>query len=384
MFFKCPIDLDVPSPVRRKLIKSQIDDILTSQDHPFSKLNRLFQKGALAALSHEKFSSSEQNSALVTVRSLDGDTVFQALKPASNLQEAKRLAAEEVLQQVVPCKPVQQPQAVCSQLSQADLQQSTPARLLPPLRTLLTPGELRQKDQDSTIFPLLDEIFEGYLKSYDDGVNDRVHRQQGLHHSPSYHDIGLVSIDLEQWERSPDNINLEIGIAATSAADFLNRKSYQVSHIINKSHLHLVNQMPGYDKRYDFNYGNSIFADNDEIVDVVEKQIRQYMGAFRRIFVVGHSITGDIQWLQRMNITIINDMIPLDIAKVFRRVVSPVPYNLFGQSKMARALGIETEDAHNAGNDAYVALAIASVLISSHAFGWPSGCIDLDGNSTHM
>lgn len=236
----------------------------------------------------------------------------------------------------------------------------------PTLHTGLSPAQINLRKQDQEHAIRIQEILGPAL----------VHL---VDQSPHLEETGLLAIDLEMWERD-HSINLEIGLSFTTAREVFNPTNFRTQHYINLTYMHLNNASKDLDQRDNFQFGTSEFVTDDDVVARIEAEVERLTYRCQRVYIIGHSINVNIAWLRGMGFTFMDAMTPLDIGKVYRWIVAPVPYNLFSMAKMLRGLGIPHKCLHNAGNDARHTLNVLAAMVTAAAWDWPEDTIDLSAH----
>lgn len=186
-----------------------------------------------------------------------------------------------------------------------------------------------------------------------------IHIQES--NTASSKDIGIVSVDLEMWERDHTK-NLEIGASFVAAVDLLDFSKFNTMHYVNTSNLHLQNHLKDLDQRDNFAFGDSILLATDDLRAEMEERMQSFIASYKITYLIGHSIHGDIAWLRQMGFTFMDSMKVIDIARVERWISNPTPYNVMSMEKIIQKLELSAESLHNAGNDARYGLEVLSRL----------------------
>lgn len=92
--------------------------------------------------------------------------------------------------------------------------------------------------------------------------------------------------------------------------------------------------------------------------------IRRLAADCENVYLVGHSIHGDLKWLEAMNIHLPESFMVCDIARAYRAMSSPSQFvNMTCMEKIMDALNINHSHMHNAGNDAHYNIEVSENLL---------------------
>lgn len=170
----------------------------------------------------------------------------------------------------------------------------------------------------------------------------------------------LFCVDLEAYERDT-NIVTEIGITIYDPRENFDHSVLPLTrsfHFCIEEAYDLRNGRFVDDAKDNFIFDDSQILPLDEVVELVQNLIDKYLIPHNRAehswkrALVGHGISGDISWLESLDIRLPNNVQTLDTQKLFE--------NMYGrQSSLKRLLNlcrIPHSYLHNAGNDSYYTL----------------------------
>ena len=145
--------------------------------------------------------------------------------------------------------------------------------------------------------------------------------------------------DVEAFEFRKKRI-LEVGYSIIDA----DKKEISTHHIIVNENSHLRNGKYVSDNRDNFTHGESVFMDEQHLVELLDRLIFYADG------IVGHALSNDVKYLLSMGVTI-----PEEIPRYDTQTIAKL---VFGeQRKLERVYQVfcqkTLEDAHNAGNDSH-------------------------------
>jgi hypothetical protein len=170
--------------------------------------------------------------------------------------------------------------------------------------------------------------------------------------------VMLLSIDIEMWEKGCRDM-LEIGIAHASppsngkVSAKEEKNGIGSDHYIIEDNLHLKNGEQVPDNRDKFQYGISEEIALAEVSKVMKEHVKVIAADSDRIVLVGHSVYGDVAWLQNIGVDL-KGMEMLDVVEVWK-AKSKLQHNT-SLEKMLVQYGLAVDFLHNGGNDAYLTL----------------------------
>lgn len=172
----------------------------------------------------------------------------------------------------------------------------------------------------------------------------------------------LFSIDLEAYECNNDVIT-EIGISVYDPRENLERSvipMIRTYHIIIDESFHLRNGRYVPDAKDDFLLGKSRHLHLRNAVIFVQSLINYYLiphspeeHSWTRA-VVGHGISGDLEWLQSICLKIPENINIIDTYKLFEKMYSRGST----LTRLLKLCAIPHSNLHNGGNDAYFTLVL--------------------------
>lgn len=175
-----------------------------------------------------------------------------------------------------------------------------------------------------------------------------------------------MSIDIEAWEKNPKIIT-EIGISIwdpriESGQYSISSPSFDNHHILINESLALRNTQFMPDHKHQYLMGKSKIMSMKQCQVFIQELIDEYMipdadapesePGYERAF-VGHGFSGDLKWLQSLNLRIPENIPVFDTMKIFQSMYGSTGSGL---GKALRLLQIPHAYMHNAGNDAYYTL----------------------------
>jgi hypothetical protein len=170
--------------------------------------------------------------------------------------------------------------------------------------------------------------------------------------------VVLLSIDIEMWEKGCRDM-LEIGIAHASppsngkVSAKEEKNGIGSDHYIIEDNLHLKNGEQVPDNRDKFQYGISEEIALAEVSKVMKEHVKVIAADSDRIVLVGHSVHGDVAWLQNIGVDL-KGMEMLDVVEVWK-AKSKLQHNT-SLEKMLVQYGLAVDFLHNGGDDAYLTL----------------------------
>lgn len=164
----------------------------------------------------------------------------------------------------------------------------------------------------------------------------------------------IVAIDVEAWERSNKKLT-EIGIAVYDPAHqhHLIMPRIRTLHIVVKEHKKMVNSRFVPNNKFLFNGGTSYEMTQKELRVLLNKILTHYMVKTPGVL-VGHSLGGDISWLNSIGVKLQNPE-TVDTQKLYQ-LSRPRGGTLRGALRLVE---IPHSNLHNAANDAYYTLLAA-------------------------
>lgn len=167
--------------------------------------------------------------------------------------------------------------------------------------------------------------------------------------------VPLVSVDVEAYERALTKVT-EIGVAIydPKGQDLLVIPHIQTLHIIIKEHRRLVNGSFVPNNKKFFNGGTSYEMTKAQLKAFLAPLFEHYFVA-RKAMLVGHSVHGDVKWLQSYGLKDAGEIPTLDTQRLYQ-LSRRRGATLRG---ILRHIGILHAHLHNAANDAYYTLLAA-------------------------
>ena len=165
--------------------------------------------------------------------------------------------------------------------------------------------------------------------------------------------IGFVALDVEAYEADTTKV-LEVGIACASGVDVFDVGEEVVTHLVVADHLDLHNGRFVPDHRAHLNFGRAETVPLDGLAEKIRETLHTIRQQVSALYVVGHSIQHDIDWLKTLGIDV--QMEGCDIAKAWQAREGAV--HLTSLAHMLDGLKIEYSNLHNAANDAVYTLRV--------------------------
>lgn len=168
------------------------------------------------------------------------------------------------------------------------------------------------------------------------------------------HQVICVSLDLEVHDQDHDTL-LEVGISVVKIGA---RESEHVTshHFIILEHEGILNGKYCENNKYNFlpEFGVSEWVDMSQLRDRLDTILRSACDGMEDRFIIGHSIQGDLEWLEKLSIDIRPyNMQPCDIARCYRHLITGDSFvSIVGMENMMRQFGMNCLCPHNGGNDA--------------------------------
>lgn len=173
-----------------------------------------------------------------------------------------------------------------------------------------------------------------------------------------------ISIDIEMWEHAPNKVMLEVGIACVTGDKWKGpdvRQRLSVHHLLVAENLHLHNGDFVADNRDKFHFGKSLVMSKATVCEEVQRVLNQAQLAGGRVFLVGHSIGGDLKWLQNVLGVQVVAITECDIAEAWKSHNGKD--NKQNLEEMCEEYGLMMDAAfHNGANDAAYQLELCQVM----------------------
>ncbi|KAF1984301.1 hypothetical protein K402DRAFT_423105 [Aulographum hederae CBS 113979] len=163
--------------------------------------------------------------------------------------------------------------------------------------------------------------------------------------------IAIMAIDVEAWEWNTKLVT-EVGSAWVEGAGTDN--AINSRHWVPEENKHRRNKKFAPDARDKFAFGVTVTQKTLDIVDSLREIMESLLATHTAVFLVGHSIQGDVKWLKSIGLDIekMKGWVVCDIANA-ERFIATSP-NVMKFENIMRAYGIDfvQGNLHNAGNDA--------------------------------
>ncbi|GKZ18829.1 hypothetical protein AbraIFM66951_009533 [Aspergillus brasiliensis] len=186
---------------------------------------------------------------------------------------------------------------------------------------------------------------------------------------PFWREPVFISIDVESNERCHSQVT-EVGVSVLDMQGLVGvppgenggqwRKCIQSRHLRVREYGHIVNHefvsgCPGM-----FQFGESEWVLQRDLVDVVRSSLRLGDALDRRLVLVGHNLSADVKYLKQVGVDVGGFRDQIDTAQMFRKLRKEESVRSLGG--VLAKLNIRGWYLHNAGNDARYTM---EVLIAS-------------------
>ncbi|KAE8355204.1 hypothetical protein BDV28DRAFT_129498 [Aspergillus coremiiformis] len=201
---------------------------------------------------------------------------------------------------------------------------------------------------------------------------------------PFWKEPVFISIDVESNERHHKQIT-EVGISTLDTLDLVGtspaddgarwRTKIQSRHLRVEEYAHHVNRdfvagCPG-----SFDFGTSEWVSANDLAAVVQASFEipsaaaEHTDGRRHLVLVGHAITGDVQYLRQIGVRMPEDTIQfidtVDTAEFFRVIRDEKTTRKLGD--LLQEFNITGWHLHNAGNDARYTMEVMLCMILEHS-----------------
>ncbi|KAG9511691.1 hypothetical protein KCV07_g9989, partial [Aureobasidium melanogenum] len=328
-----------------------------SKQHPFAKLNELYQKTILQSLVYRDLGYQDQYWAAqigFSSKVLDIDLVWSDGRGGSK-QDAKRRAAQCALERLIqrlPHDPDVQRQASPSSLHHAALVKKE-IRRLP--ENILGKGV---EDHTRTVWynPLFTKKQNQAFSVAQKHLELVRQLSARVRIEPDLNTI-LLALDLE-WHETGKHELLEVGLSVAVELQY-SKANPQIStyHLIVQEHYDIRNGTHVPDHKDDFNFGSSELIAYKNLRHRIREILESFGSGSRKIVMIGHSIRHDLAMFEQIGMGDIIDHSAAnvwDIAFAYQAQQGDVQITKL--SKILDHYAIPHENLHNAANDAYYTL----------------------------
>lgn len=169
-------------------------------------------------------------------------------------------------------------------------------------------------------------------------------------------DVHLIAVDVEAYEKDK-NVILEIGMASVylPTSDIIT-----CEHLVVEDNLDVRNGSFVPDHKDHYNFGQSVKVPAESIGSVVSKWVAALPTEGAMSVLVGHSLNGDLRWLEGMGIQF-DCGHTCDVAMVQQALTQD--HERVKLERLAEMYGVDGTNWHNAGNDARYTLELALKMI---------------------